>query len=248
MISTDQNSRNNPISYYSCRKEFGEIKYSASLNEKSSIWFGDLDKSEFNEILLSLLDQAARPSEWLELRLLRKLTSLGHELKGMDISIEFSKTGLIEDRYIQALTFLKAINELLALNIQSSLIFSLIDECLNESFGKRKHHLHVALSAYPKTREIVKGSGAFSWGKRNPFLPILFFSRKGFTSLWDHGIAKYDLTELTMVPFEYWSEFLSPLELTSVQFFLELYLGKALIPDRVIRRKRRREFKVQFAA
>ncbi len=249
LFSSDPISTNQKIADFQPREKFGNLSFSAQKNNLGSIWVGYIERSEFIEIPLNILNKKSRDHEWMEVRILRELLSLGHIVRGADIIVEMKDHGVFQSRYMEGLTFLKALNEVNKLNIQPSKMIEILDKSLSVNFGKRAGHVFGVFSNIDKTGSEVKGKGVFSFADVNPFLPLLFFSRKGFTSLWNHGIVKYDLEDLKKWSRDYWSEFLSPLEQYSLDFFIELGKIGNMIPDQLIRRKRRKgNLEFSFAA
>ena len=249
LFSTENGFSNRKISHFPDLNEIAEVSFSASKNNQSSIWVGYIERSEFIEIPLNVLNRHARNHEWVEVRILRGLLALGHRISGLDLIVELKDHGIFQSRFMEAFTFLKAINESLGLNIQQAKLFEIVDSAVSTNFGKRKIDVHGVFSIHCSNSNETKGKGVFHFGKHSPLLPVSFFARKGFIKLWNHGIAKHDLEDLNNWPRHYWEEFLSPLEQASLGYFVELEQAGVSIPDRLIRRKRRKgSLKLSFAA
>ncbi len=211
-FSTDQKAGNNPIKHLPELQGLGKVAFSGIRNGQKSIWVGYPGRSEFFEIPLTVLYSPERDHEWIEVKILRKLIALGHKVEGLDILIHLDDHGIFQNRFMESFSFAKAINESLGLNIQQSRLFAIVDSALSDKFGKRKMEVHGIFSEGTTAEGEIWGNGIFSFSETNPVLPVLFFARKGYNALWNHGITKNDINDLELWPKVYWSEFLSPLE------------------------------------
>jgi hypothetical protein len=249
LFSSDLQATNQKISFFPDQNGFGELMYSAKSNLRESIWIGYIDRAEYIEVPLSVLSKKAMDHEWVEVRILRELVSLGHPIKGADVLVEIRNYGTYQTRFMESVAFIKGLNEILHLNIQPSKIIAIVERALGKNYGKRHSEFYGVFSTVKKQGQGVKGKGLFSFSSKNPLLPLLFYSKRGFNVLSDQGLVEFDIDELGKSSRENWSEFLSPMEESSLSFFLGIGDFDEVEPARELNSpKKRTSRKVHFAA
>jgi len=239
LFSSERRASNQRISHLPNQSGFGQLSYSANSNKGQSIWIAYTEKTEFIEVPLSILSDKARENEWVEVRILRELISLGHIIRGADISVEIKNYGQYQTRYLESISFLKAMNDVLHLNIQPAKMIEIVEGALGKNYGKSKGNFYAVFSSSRRSGHGIHGRGFFSFGSKNPLLPLLYYSNRAYSALMREGFVEFDIEELRNDPMENWREYLTPIEDSSLSFFLELGEQRAPATFQNINRSRR---------
>jgi len=114
------------------------------------------------------------------------------------------------------------LNEVLNLSLQPAKIIEIIERAMGKNHGKRQGNFYAVFSSLRRSGLGIQGKGLFSFSSKNPLLPLLFFSKRAYNTLLNQGLVEFDIDDLNKYSRKSWSEFLTPIEDSSLSFFVEL--------------------------